>query len=187
MSNTLCTVPKLTLRGSPFNLPWGSSIYVKVIAFNVYGDSAESPVGNGAVILTNPDAPTFLIEVYADRTATALGISWTEGPADGGRPVLDYQVSFDQAIDSYVVLESGIILENFVAEGLQSGLTYKFMVQARNTFDLSTYSNELQLVCGFIPAVPLAPVTSISANQVIIDWIVPNNNGSPITSYRIRI
>lgn len=118
MGDTLCTVPKLTLRGSPFNLPWGSSIYVKVIAYNVYGDSAESPVGNGAVILTNPDAPTDLIEVYADRTATALGISWTEGPADGGRPVLDYQVSYDQAIDDYVVLETGILLENFVAEGL---------------------------------------------------------------------
>jgi hypothetical protein len=41
----------------PYNLPWGSSIYAKLYATNSYGDSETSEVGNGAVILTNPDAP----------------------------------------------------------------------------------------------------------------------------------
>jgi len=87
---TTCVVPKLSLRSSPFDLPWGSSIYVKVVAFNLYGDSPESLVGNGAVILTNPDAPLDLVEVYSERKATSLGLSWTEGEANGGSPVLDY-------------------------------------------------------------------------------------------------
>lgn len=91
----MCTVPKLTFRGEPFNLAWGSSIYAKVIAYNLYGDSAESLVGNGAIILVVPDAPVNLIEVYAERTATALGLTWEEGPANGGATVLDYQVSID--------------------------------------------------------------------------------------------
>jgi hypothetical protein len=65
MAATQCTIPKLTLRGEPFNLPWGSSIYVKIIAYNLYGDSFESQVGNGAIIMTIPDAPTDLVEVYS--------------------------------------------------------------------------------------------------------------------------
>jgi len=43
---------------SPFNWVWGSSISATVTAFNQYGASYTSDLGNGAVILTNPDAPT---------------------------------------------------------------------------------------------------------------------------------
>ena len=39
VANTLCSVPILTLRSAPFNLAWGSLIYAKVIAYNVYGNS----------------------------------------------------------------------------------------------------------------------------------------------------
>ena len=164
MSETKCTVPKLSYRSAPFDLPWGSHINVKIVAYNAYGDSAESVVANGAIILTIPDAPTNLIEVYSERTATSLGLSWLEGPANGGASVIDYQVSYDQASDSYVVFESGIVDTAFTVTGLTSGLTYKFKVEARNTFGLSLYSFELQLVCGFIPEVPAAPTTSIIAN-----------------------
>jgi hypothetical protein len=55
--NTLCTVPIATVRAAPFSQPWGASIYAKVIATNIYGDSTTSSTGNGAVILTSPDAP----------------------------------------------------------------------------------------------------------------------------------
>ena len=96
ISDTQCAVPKLSLRSAPFNLPWGSSIYVKVIAYNNYGDSLESSVGNGAIIiLTNPDAPVNVIEVYSERTATTLGLMWSNGAANGGAAVLDYTVSSD--------------------------------------------------------------------------------------------
>ena len=83
----------MTLRSEPFNLPWGSDIYVKLIAYNVYGDSGESTEGNGAVILTTPDFPINLSEVYADRTATSLGLEWEDGSQNGGSPVLDYTIS----------------------------------------------------------------------------------------------
>lgn len=95
MATTNCIVPKLKLISQPFNLAWGSMIYVKVIAYNIYGDSSESVVGSGAVILTNPDAPFSLIEVYSERDATSLGLTWLEGLANGGSDVLDYSVSYD--------------------------------------------------------------------------------------------
>ena len=55
---------------------WGSSIYAKVLAQNIYGNSIFSPVGNGALILTNPDSPTALTENVLLRTATSLGLTW---------------------------------------------------------------------------------------------------------------
>ena len=76
---TQCEIPISILRQAPFSLPWGSSVFAKVIAMNTYGNSEESSVGNGAVILTYPDAPVSLAEVYPERTKSSLGIEWSLG------------------------------------------------------------------------------------------------------------
>ena len=103
-------------------------MYAKVLATNHVGSPAFSDIGNGAHLLTLPDAPTDLSNVESITNKDQIGMTWNEGAANGGRPVLDYQVSYDQAIDSWVVLETTISTTSFVAEGLQSGLTYKFKV-----------------------------------------------------------
>lgn len=59
-------------------------MHAKVIAYNLYGYSANSPVGNGAIILTAPDAPINLLEIVASRSATSISISWEFGAANGG-------------------------------------------------------------------------------------------------------
>jgi hypothetical protein len=57
-----------TLRGAPFNLDWGASVFAKVSARNINGYSIDSVSGNGAVIITTPDAPINLQEDYSLRT-----------------------------------------------------------------------------------------------------------------------
>ena len=52
---TTCTIPVTALRVSPFSLGWGTSVYAKVVAKNIYGSSLESSDGNGALITTTPD------------------------------------------------------------------------------------------------------------------------------------
>ncbi len=52
---TTCTIPVTALRVSPFSLGWGTSVYAKVVAKNIYGSSLESSAGNGAFITTTPD------------------------------------------------------------------------------------------------------------------------------------
>lgn len=52
-----CTVPVNVLRVSPFSIDWGSSIWATVAASNKVGHSADSLPGNGAIMLTSPDAP----------------------------------------------------------------------------------------------------------------------------------
>jgi hypothetical protein len=44
----------------PFDIPWGSSIWARVQAVNVIGNSEFSEAGNGAMILSVPGAPTDL-------------------------------------------------------------------------------------------------------------------------------
>jgi hypothetical protein len=160
---------------------------VQVIAYNIYGNSVVSSVGNGAIILTYPDAPLSLAEAFAQRTATALGLTWSQGAANGGTPVIDFTISYAANLGSLQVLAANVLTPSYLATGLASGATYDFWVQSRNSYGLSAYSAALQLVSGFKPSVPAAPTTSVITNNVILTWVAPNNNGAPITSYRISI
>jgi hypothetical protein len=45
---------------APFNMYWGDSVYAKVKAINIVGESEFSATGNGAVMITSPDAPVNL-------------------------------------------------------------------------------------------------------------------------------
>jgi len=71
-----CTVPATALNGSPYLLDWGSSIWAKVAASNVYGISDYSEEGNGAIILTVPDAPIQLSNNPLVTTMSRIGIVW---------------------------------------------------------------------------------------------------------------
>lgn len=149
---------------TPFNLVWGSSISAVVIAYNEYGNSLTSLVGNGAVILTNPDAPTSLGEVVSARAATSITISWSAGLNAGGAPVLDYRVSYALETGPFTVLAVGFTGLTYQATGLTAGLKYRFFVQARNVYDFSSQSNTVLILCATIPDVPSAVTTSNLAN-----------------------
>jgi hypothetical protein len=94
-------IPVSTLRASPYLLAYGSSIYAKVIAINEKGSSVESNPGNGAIIITYPDAPTTLAEKTSSRTASTLGLSWVQATFNGGATVTDYQISMSTAGGAY--------------------------------------------------------------------------------------
>jgi len=71
------------------------SVYVKVIAANVYGDSVYSDVGNGAVIWIVPEAPINLKNDAKATDAYKIRFTWEEGLENGGTPVIDYTVMYD--------------------------------------------------------------------------------------------
>jgi hypothetical protein len=83
------------LRAAPFNLAWGASVYAKVLAINAAGNSIQSLAGNGAMIITYPDAPLSLAIDAALTTAAAITLTWNSGSSNGGTAVIDYRVSWD--------------------------------------------------------------------------------------------
>ncbi len=80
----------MSLKTQPYTIPWGGHIYAKIKAINAYGYSLISSEGNGAKIITYPDAPLNLNEDYSKRTANSVTLIWQEGLLNGGSPVIDY-------------------------------------------------------------------------------------------------
>lgn len=85
-------MPVAAVRASPFSLDWGSSVFVRVSAFNIYGLSDASSEGNGAIIVTKPDPPTGVSEVIADRTGDTITLTWTAPVFTGGDAIIDYNI-----------------------------------------------------------------------------------------------
>jgi hypothetical protein len=176
-----CTIQVPTLRLAPFSLPWGSSVWSKIIAYNFYGDSDISEPGNGAVIITYPDAPIDLTETVIARTPSTITFSWNEGFANGGSPVLDYRIVYDQAAADFIELAANHETTSITATGLQYGLIYTFRVESRNEFGHSTTYSEITILCAAEPEAPGTPSTVVVFDEVIMSWNTPIDNGTPIT------
>lgn len=173
VTNRQCEIPIATLRVSPFNLPWGSSVYAKLSAINLYGTSQESAAGNGAQILTNPDAPVSLANDPAVTLGTQIGLTWLDGTSNGGTIILDYKIWSDQATDSYIDVADGITDQFYTVTALSVGSTYKFKIQSRNSFGFSAFSSEITVKAAQKPDKPDAPTTTFDTTQVKIEWTAP--------------
>ncbi len=150
----------MTFTTSPYNLQWGQSVFAQVVATNIKGSSLTSLGGNGAVILTNPDAPLNFVNVALVTTGYQIGLSWTQGLSDGGTPVLDYKIMYDQATNNYVTLDSSISALTFTAINLTPGLSYSFKIESRNAFGYSLGSTTVVVLAAQYPDTPLAPTTT---------------------------
>lgn len=95
VSSTACIVPLETLYNNPYNLLQGDEIWAKVSATNLYGTSNESTPGNGDVVVFVPDQPINLQDDVPVTSAFVMGLTWDDGPNDGGKPVIDYVISSD--------------------------------------------------------------------------------------------
>lgn len=144
-----------------------------------------SEVGNGAVILTYPDAPVLLAEVIPSRTPTTITINWQEGAANGGYAVDGYRLWYDNALTDFIILEPNLNVLTYRAEDLTTGSTYKFKVQAYNSYGYSQFSNEVSILCAALPEQPLVPTSTVFENRVVFDWDTPADNGTPLTGYNI--
>jgi hypothetical protein len=57
ITNTQCTVPIVNLSYEPLNLVIGYKIFIRIVAFNAYGDSQMSQPGSGDGMEFLPDPP----------------------------------------------------------------------------------------------------------------------------------
>jgi hypothetical protein len=98
-----CSMQLATLKTAPFALTQGDSVWVRIVAINSYGESPQSEPGNNAVILNVPDAPIELanvpFNVESDTETTTdqqIRFTWVEGANNGGTPVLNFDVYYNQ-------------------------------------------------------------------------------------------
>jgi hypothetical protein len=62
-------------------------------------------------------------------------------------------VSYDSGLGTnvFTVLKANEVTTSFAATGLETGKTYIFKVQARNSYDLSDYSNSVTVLAAQTP------------------------------------
>ena len=146
-----------------------------------------SAAGNGAIILTIPDAPVLLANAPLITRSNQIGITWSAGATNGGTPVIDYRINFDYGTDVFSIDVAGITGTTYTKTGLTAGITYKFKVEAHNALGYSDYSSAVAILTAQEPAAPTASTTSVIGLYVRIAWTASSTNGSPITKYQIQI
>lgn len=103
-----------------------------------------------------PDAPIDLTNDLTTTTDLVIRFTWTAGASDGGSPVIDHTIYYDQATGEYVELESGVVgLAYLTSVTLTPGLFYKFKITARNSVGSSLYSEEINILAAKIPDAPV--------------------------------
>jgi hypothetical protein len=108
----------------------GKSYYFKIVAVNTIGDS-EFSEPYLVVAATIPEAPTLLTRNQELTTKTVLSFTWSQGVSNGGSPIIDYKVTYDRSMNSWVEVASGLTALSFTTTYLQSitpGNYYKFRV-----------------------------------------------------------
>lgn len=55
-----------------------------------------------------PDPPINLAEEVSGRSATTIGLTWSDGAHDGGLPVLDYRINKRVQGGAYSLVAFGI-------------------------------------------------------------------------------
>ena len=98
-----------------------------------------------------PDAPVMLANVPTITSATKIGLSWENGPDDGGLEIQDYIISSAAVPNEFTVLEVGVKTRSYTAISLTPGVIYKFKVQARNVYGNSDYSEEVFILAAQEP------------------------------------
>ena len=154
-----------------------------------------------------PDAPT----LTGTLLAASVGVGWT-APNGNGNPVLHYAIMYtSQGGDSSIVSAGG---SSEVLTGLSPGTTYEIRVAACNSVGFGHWSDGTTITtastsggggggatvgtttnsgCGIAgrgtegtPDAPAQPtVEARSATQVFVEWVAPDNGGSPILDYAI--
>ena len=149
-------------------------------------------MGSGAVIQLVPDAPVELINDDITTTDTVIRFTWKEGANNGGSPVIDYTVYYDQGTGSgvFVLLEEGVTATQYTTSvELLAGVYYQFKVTARNTVGSSVDSPKISVIAAKIPDAPinLANVPEITTGyQIGLTWQEGSyDGGNPVQDYQV--
>jgi len=96
--------------------------------------------GNGARLVTTPNPPTNVRNDILVTSANQIGIIWDDGAYDGGQPITDYKILYEQGDGVYTVLFENVIERRYTLFGVTTGITYSFKVSAHNSEGYSAYS-----------------------------------------------
>ena len=165
----------------------GTAYTVDVAATNAAGTGAASDTTAAAIPVAVPGAPTIGTATPGNRSVT---VTWTAPSDTGGSPITGYVVTVYQgALTTPVTtVTTDATARSATVTGLANGTAYAATVATVNAVGASPESAQSPAV---VPAtVPSAPgmVAPVRGNaQATVRWTAPAPNGSPITTYTVRV
>ena len=135
-----------------------------------------------------PEAITDLIAIPSNGE---IHLSWS-APDSNGSPIVSYKIiRWETGSDVFTTFPNLSTTTQAIATGLKNNVSYSFKVIAINSVGSSTDSNIASakpLSTSPLTGVP-NPITDFIVtrgdSKVQMTWTKPNENGSPITSYKI--
>jgi hypothetical protein len=132
----------------------GTTYSFKVTARNTVGSGLKS-IAEDILAAKPPDAPISLANIPSTTTGYQIGLTWAEGPYNGGSPVIDYTLWYKPSTESvYTLFADGILAVPYTMTGLTPSVTYDIKVQARNVVNYGDLSTSLSVLAAQIPDVP---------------------------------
>lgn len=150
----------------------GMTYYYAVQALSEAGDGPLSAVVN-AIPLGRPGVP-ISFEVEAGNGQVVL--SWEAPVIDGGTPVLGYNV-FRGLEPGLLDWLSGVDVNTLTDSDVENGVTYHYMVTARNIVGEGLPSEVLSATPIGLPSAPGDLAASSGLREVQLTWLVPDNTG----------
>ena len=113
------------------------------------------------------------------------------GLTDGGSDVISYALFWNSGSGSVFTEVVGETTDNLdrypELTPLTNGQAYVFRYKVRNIHGWSEFSDDTTIYSAKAPDAPLIPTTSIVGLNFRIEWSLPNDNGLPLTAYKIEI
>jgi len=176
-------------------LPNGVAVRFKVLATNLFGNSAFSALSNAvtpqAVVPQAPPTPT---AVAGNSSAT---VTWAAPPAGAlsSPPVTSYVIVTSPATVGPLTVTAGTATSRAVT-GLTNGTAYTFQVRAVNADGSGPLSAASAAVTpSTVPGAPVigaatsVPVVGTAAGNAsaLVHFTAPSNGGSAITGFSVRV
>lgn len=149
-------------------------------------------ISNGNEILAQtPSTPEAITDLIAIPGNGEIHLSWG-APDNNGSTIISYKIiRWETGSDVYTTFPNLSTSTQAIATGLKNNISYSFKVIAINSIGSSIDSNIASakpLTTAPLTDIPNAITDFIATrgdSKVILSWAKPNDNGSPITSYKI--
>lgn len=118
-----------------------------------------------------------------EKTDDSITVSWVPTNSQ-----VSYELFWDAGVqDDDLQLLVTTQESTFTLSDLESGRTYSFSVRALSDCGTSPFSPSLEVGLSTLPARMVPLTTEVSGCDIQINWLKPDDGGSPILDYRLQI
>mmetsp|Transcript_9440 Transcript_9440/g.8971 ORF Transcript_9440/g.8971 Transcript_9440/m.8971 type:complete len:317 (+) Transcript_9440:887-1837(+) len=79
------------------------------------------------------------------------------------------------------------LITSYTVTGLTPGTTYQFKVRAKNIYGYGDFSGVISALASSVPDTMAAPVVTVAAGEVKVDFVVPDDGFVAIDYYHVQI